>query len=221
MLLLKKRIAMRIMELLLGAILLVGGFFAGRQWQTWYGDCGVAFSVKSCVLRTGMRKLWADHVIWTRDYIIAAVADAGDAKAASERLLKNQEDIGNAIAGYYGAEAGKQLTALLKDHILIAVDVVAAAKAGDKPKLTEADARWHENAQDIAAFLAGANPAWTVDGLTHMLNEHLKLTTDEAVARIGKKWSDDVKAFDHVFDQAMGMADDLTKGIATQFPAKF
>lgn len=212
---------MRITELLLGAVLLVGGFFAGMQWNTWYGECGVAFSVKGCTLRTGMRKLWADHVVWTRDYIIAAVANAGDAKAASERLLKNQEDIGNAIAGYYGAEAGKQLTALLKDHILIAVDVVAAAKAGDKLKLTQADARWHDNAKEIAAFLAGANPAWTVDGLTHMLNDHLKLTTDEAVARIGKKWSDDVQAFDRIFDQAMDMADALTEGIATQYSHKF
>jgi hypothetical protein len=43
--------------------------------------------------------------------------------AASKRLLKNQEDIGNAIVPYYGAAAGTKLTDLLKQPILIAVDL--------------------------------------------------------------------------------------------------
>jgi hypothetical protein len=54
-----------------------------------------------------------------------------------------------------------------------------------------------------------------------MLYEHLKLTTGEAVARIGKKWADDVKAFDNIFEQILEMADALTKGIVTQFPDKY
>jgi hypothetical protein len=87
--------------------------------------------------------------------------------------------------------------------------------------LTEADERWHANARDIAQFLSGANPAWPLDMMTNMLNTHLKLTTDEAVARIGKNWTDDVKAFDAIFDQALEMADDLTTGIVKQFPDKF
>src|SRR5205085_2431753 len=71
-------------------------------------------------LRQDMRKLWTDHVVWTRDYIVAAVGDQPDAQAAANRLMKNQEDIGNAIAGYYGSAAGQQLTMLLKEHINIA-----------------------------------------------------------------------------------------------------
>lgn len=57
-------------------------------------------------LKMTMRKLWTDHTVWTRDYIIAAVDDKPDAMAAANRLMKNQEDIGNAITGYYGAAAG-------------------------------------------------------------------------------------------------------------------
>lgn len=212
---------MRISHVVLVAIALAGGIVAGMQWQNWFGQKGVVFSEVGCKLRTGMRKLWADHVIWTRDYIIAAVADTDDAKVAADRLLKNQDDIGNAIVPYYGSDAGKQLAALLRDHILIAVDVVAAAKAGDNDKLKDADARWHANAQDIAKFLSSANPVWTYDALEKMLFEHLKLTTGEAVARIKKQWNDDVKAFDDVFEQAMGMADALTNGIVKQFSNKF
>src|SRR5256886_11648472 len=70
-------------------------------------------------LSDALRRLWADHVIWTRQYIVAAVAGTPDAEAAAGRLLRNQEDIGNAIVPLYGEEAGAELTRLLKDHILI------------------------------------------------------------------------------------------------------
>ena len=171
-------------------------------------------------LKTGMRKLWSDHVLWTRQYIVDAAAGSPSADATSKRLLKNQEDIGNAIAPYYGAPAGAKLTDLLKQHILIAVDLVAAAKAGDNTKLADADKRWHDNAADIAAFLSGANPNWPKQTLLTMLNEHLALTTQEATARLQQRWDDDIAAFDKVFTQAMMMADALSEGIAKQFPGK-
>ncbi|HEY8165400.1 MAG TPA: hypothetical protein VIF83_07575 [Gemmatimonadaceae bacterium] len=171
-------------------------------------------------LRVDMRKLWSDHVIWTRQYIVSAIAGDPSAQAASQRLLKNQEDIGNAVAQYYGSAAGAKLTDLLKQHILIAVDLVTAAKAGDAAKQADADKRWHDNAADIATFLSGANPNWPRQTLLDMLNQHLALTTQEAVARLQQKWSDDTVAFDRIFSQAMQMADALTDGIAKQFPTK-
>src|SRR6266480_4404954 len=65
-----------------------------------------AKSGAAATLKQDMRKLWTDHVVWTRDYIIAAVGDQPDATAAAGRLMKNQEDIGNAVAKFYGAPAG-------------------------------------------------------------------------------------------------------------------
>jgi hypothetical protein len=171
-------------------------------------------------LRTAMRKLWSDHVIWTRQYIVSAALGDPSAQAASKRLLKNQEDIGNAIVPFYGSAAGAKLTSLLKQHILIAVDLVAAAKAGNATKQADADKRWHNNAADIATFLSGANPNWKRQALLDMLNQHLALTTREAVDRLKKNWTDDVSAFDGIYNQAMMMADALTDGIARQYPAK-
>lgn len=83
-------------------------------------------------LKQDMRRLWTDHVVWTRSYIVAAVADQPDVKAAEKRLLQNQEDIGNAVGKIYGAPAGQQLTALLKEHITIAADLIKAARSFDK-----------------------------------------------------------------------------------------
>ena len=178
-------------------------------------------SPASSQLHDGMRKLWSDHVVWTRLYIVSAVAGDASAQTAANRLLRNQEDIGNAIAPYYGAAAGTQLTNLLKQHILIAVDLVSAAKAGDQARVADADRRWHANANDIATFLSGANPNWPKATVLAMLNQHLALTTQEATARIQGRWADDAAAFDSIFTQILGMADALSGGIVKQFPSRF
>ena len=172
-------------------------------------------------VRLALRKLWSDHVIWTRGYIIAAVAGTPDADAAAGRLLANQEDIGAAVAGFYGKDAGDRLTELLKEHILIAVDLVAAAKSGDQPAFATHDARWTRNIETIARFLAGANPHWNERDVLDLLALHLKLTKDETVARITGDWAADVKAFDDIFTEIMVLADAIHDGLAAQFPDRF
>jgi hypothetical protein len=172
-------------------------------------------------VRLALRKLWTDHVIWTRSYIVAAVADAPDAAAAAERLLKNQEDIGAAIVPYYGQAAGDGLTDLLKEHILIAVDLVAAAKSGDQAAFATHDARWTANIDRIAGFLSGANPNWPKADVLDLLALHLKLTKDETVARISGDWAADVKAFDDIFTEILVVADTLHDGLVAQFPDRF
>lgn len=74
--------------------------------------------------------------------------------------MRNQDDIGNAIKPIYGNDAGNKLAALLRDHILIAAEIVKAAKAGDNDGVTKGEKKWHDNADEIAAFLSGANPNW-------------------------------------------------------------
>ena len=172
-------------------------------------------------VRLALRKLWSDHVIWTREYIIAAVAGTPDAEAAAGRLLKNQEDIGAAVAGFYGQAAGDTLTDLLKQHIMIAVDLVAAAKSGDDAAFARHDARWTRNIGDIARFLSGANPNWPEKDVLDLLALHLKLTKDEAVARITGDWAADIRAFDDIFTEIMVLADALNDGIVAQFPDRF
>jgi hypothetical protein len=176
---------------------------------------------KSAAFHQDMRKLWSDHVIWTRDYIVAAVDDRPDAQAAAARLMKNQDDIGAAVGSIYGKAAGDQLTALLKEHISIAVDIIKFAKAGDKASQQQADAKWHRNGEAIAEFLAKANPNWPRATLVNMMNAHLSTTTDEVVARLTKNWDADVRAFDKVYAHILSMSDALADGIVKQFPDKF
>lgn len=172
-------------------------------------------------VRLALRQLWSDHVIWTRLYIMAAVSGTGDAKAAADRLLSNQDQIGNAIKPYYGNDAGAEVTRLLKEHIMIAVDLVEDAKGGNNDKFATDDKRWDDNIRQIAKYLSSANSNWGENDLYDLLNQHLQLTKGEVVARIKQDWTADVKAFDDIYAEAMVIADALYDGLAAQFPDKF
>lgn len=179
-------------------------------------------SPKETALHDAMRKLWEDHIIWTRVFIISAAADLPDKAAATDRLLQNQADIGNAIKPYYGDAAGNQLTVLLKEHITTAAEIVAAAKAGDKARQDDATKRWFTNADQIADFLSKANPKnWPQEEMRKMMRDHLNLTTEEVVSRLHGNWAADIAAFDKVHEQILHMADMLTAGIVKQHSAKF
>lgn len=169
-----------------------------------------------------MRKLWEDHITWTRLYIISAAEDLPDKDLTAARLLQNQVDIGNAIKPFYGDAAGAQLTALLTDHILIAVEVIDAAKAGDTDAFNAALEKWYENGDDIAAFLHAANPRnWPLDEMEMMMKSHLDLTLEEAAARLNGDYAADIVAYDKVHVDILHMADMLSDGIIHQFPRMF
>jgi hypothetical protein len=178
-------------------------------------------TIAPAAFKQDMRRLWVEHVVWTREYVVAAVGNHPSAPAAAARLLKNQDDIGNAVAGFYGKTAGEELTRLLKEHITIAVDVIDAAKTGDKGAYQRADAAWTRNGHDIAEFLSKANPHWPKAALVQMMDGHLATTTQAVVARLNSRWEDDVRAYDAVQTHILHMADAIADGIVKQFPAKF
>lgn len=171
-------------------------------------------------LRDSMRTLWVDHVVWTRVYLVSALDGLPGTDAAAARLLQNQDDIGRAIAPFYGAAAGDALAALLREHITIAVEIVTAARASDPPTLEDAMRRWSVNADAIATFLAGANPNWSEADLKAMMRTHLDQTLVEATARLDGDFAADIEAYDAIVDHILHMADTLSAGIATQFPDK-
>ena len=177
---------------------------------------------KEVALREGMRQLWEDHIVWTRLAIISLTTGSPDTEATVGRLLKNQTDLGNAVKPFYGKAAGNKLTAELRRHILIAADLIAAAKAGDQAKLAEEQARWAKNGDDVAAVLASVNPRFfKLAVLKAEMQMHLKLTTEEAVARLQGNWAADVAAYDKIHRHILHMSDYLSDGLVKQFPKRF
>jgi len=169
-----------------------------------------------------MRKLWEDHITWTRLYIVSAAANLPDKDATAQRLLQNQADIGKAVAAFYGDAAGDKLAALLKDHILGAAALIEAAKAGDKAKTDAAAAKWYANADEIAVFLSTANPKnWPAADMKAGMKMHLDLTLAEATDQLQGKYADGITEYDKIHTHILGLADLLSSGIEKQFPDKF
>ena len=170
-------------------------------------------------LRSDMRKLWEDHITWTRLYIVSAAANLPDKGVTAKRLLRNQDEIGNAIKPYYGDAAGTKLTGLLKTHIMIATEIIDAAMTGDNAGKANALRRWGVNGDEIATFLSTANHvSWPLVPMKGMMRSHLDLTTQEVVAQLTKDWVGSVAAYDKIHDQILSMADMLSEGIVRQFP---
>lgn len=172
-------------------------------------------------LRTELRRLWEDHVAYTAFFYSAVINGGDDAGKLAERLLRNQDDIGNAVKPFYGDGAGDALAALLRDHIRIAADLVAAAKAGDAAAQERAAGRWYGNAEDLAAFLSAANPYWPRKVLEEALHGHLAMTTEAVVAKLHKDTAGAIAAYDRGREHMLMVSDLLAAGIAKQFPARF
>ena len=208
------------------AVALAAGFGSGpaiADARSGHGAHGAP--ANQLAFHDAMRKLWEDHVTWTRLFIVSAATETGnlpDLGPTVDRLLANQADIGNAIKPFYGDAAGDQLTALLREHILTAADLVAAAKAGDSSAAADISAKWYANADEIATFLSNANPKqWPLADMKGMMREHLDLTLKEAVARLEGRYADDVTAYDEVHVEILQMADMLSDGLMAQFPSHF
>lgn len=169
-----------------------------------------------------LRKLWEDHVTWTRLAIVTFADGSQGFSATATRLLQNQTDIGNVIAPFYGAAAGQHLGSLLHDHITIAVQLLQDAKAGNTSAFATDKASWYANAHQIADFLSAANPRFWPDAtMREAMKEHLDQTLAEAVDELGGNYPASVTDYEAIHLHILAMADLLSSGIMRQFPARF
>jgi LysM repeat protein len=168
-----------------------------------------------------LRLLWEQHVVWTRLFIISAVFGLPDGQPVTNRLLRNPEDFRAALKPLYGEKTASRFADLLRSHLVIASELVKAAKAGDTKAAEKAEKDWYANADEIAKFLGSINPFWSAGEWRKMLHEHLALTKAEAVNILSGKYEDGISTFDKIEQQALEMADVMTEGIVKQFPSNF
>lgn len=182
---------------------------------------GKSISKAELELNNQIRMLWEQHVYWTRMLIISMAFNLHDMQEAANRLLKNPKDFQAALTPLYGEEKAAQFAELLTAHLVIASELVKAAKAGDSAAAADAEARWYKNADQIAAFLASINPYWSYEQWQKLLYDHLAMTKQEAVDILTQNFADSINTFDKIEQEALVMADVMTQGIVKQFPQNF
>lgn len=131
--------------------------------------------------------------------------------------MQNPDDFAKILKPLYGERAAEHFKQLFTDHIVIAGNLVDAAKAGDTAQLEKLRKNWYKNAEDIAAFLAAINSFWNQSKWRSLLFDHLQMIEDEAVSILTGKYKKDIKEYDDIQAQALNMADVMTYGIIRQF----
>jgi hypothetical protein len=181
-----------------------------------------ALTARQLAFHDQMRKLWEDHVTWTRLAIVTFADGSAGFPATAERLLDNQDDIGAAIAPFFGTAAGDHLAALLHDHITLAVALLQAAKDGNTAAFLSAKAKWYANADDIADFLARINPRfWPDRAMREDMRTHLDQTLTEAGDELAGHYAASVQDYEAIHQHILAMADMLSSGIIERFPGAF
>jgi hypothetical protein len=173
-------------------------------------------------LHDQMRKLWEAHVTWTRLAIVTFADGSAGFDATARRLLRNQVDIGDAFGAFYGKRKGHHLTALLHDHITIAVEILRAAEAGDDQAVADARKRWYANARDVADFVSSLDRhVWPRKEMRSMMKIHLDQTLAEAVDELTGHYHAGVREYGAIERHMLEMADMLSNGLIQQFPGRF
>lgn len=197
------------------------GFTANRESQMKSMADSTAVKKTALELTINMHTLWDDNATWTRTVLLCFIDDLPGKDQATKRLLLNQAEIGNSMKPYYGLEAGRKLTLLLNKHIQISAEMVYAAKSKNKSLLETANEQWHMNADEISKFLSKRNPDWELNDMKEMMDQQIKLITDQVQQRMNKNYDEDIIAYDKAHAEILKMSGIISKGIIKQFPEKF
>ena len=168
-------------------------------------------------LKLHMRKLWTDHAIFTRMFIIDLIGDLPGMSYTIDRLDRSQEQTGNCFRPFFGDVAANKLTSLLKEHITIAVDLFKMIKIGNVADATILEDQWATNIENMSNLLCTANKYYSIDELTDIFRTYLILTKYQFIARIDGDYSAEIMYFDMGLNHIMRISDYLADGIVKEF----
>ncbi|MEY2471410.1 MAG: hypothetical protein QOK28_739 [Actinomycetota bacterium] len=141
-------------------------------------------------MTTVVSRLWTDHVVWMREYVVATVDDRPDRAEVAARLLRTPADLGRAIEKAAGRKEGRRVAKALRQHVIMAIDFVDAACAENEQRYRELEAVWEAADQD---------EPW---------HRHIPLIKAVVTARMEENFDRDVEAFDDLLTMA---SDDAEK----------
>ncbi len=174
-------------------------------------------SPSAIALILALRRLWTEHVLWTRSFLISTIMDNPDLEAVTKRLLRNPADFKTQLQTVYGPQIAKQFENLFTEHLSIASEYINAIKAKNTEVMKAKREAWYENATDIATFLGEINPNFNKMAWEQMLFEHLAFTEKQVAELMKEQYAKSIAEFDATHLQALRMADEMARGIIAQF----
>lgn len=186
-----------------------------------YGYQNYCISMNEVNLIKRMNLVWEQHIMWTRMLLINIAENLKDFSATEARLLQNPRDIANVFERFYGKNVANVIEKLITEHLAIGEKLIFALKNKEQKAAADLNAKWHKNADEIAEAFSNFNPFYKRSDVQAMMYEHLRLTSNEVEERLAGNYVADIKAFDEVQKEVLGMAQYFVDGIVCQFSDLF
>ena len=136
-------------------------------------------------------------------------------------MVANTKQIADSIEPFYGKATTDQLFKLLANHYTAIKGHATATVAGDAAGAKKALGDLTSNANEIAKFLAGANPNLPEATLKSLLAAHGGHHVAQNQQLAAHDMAAEAKTWDAMKTHIYTIADALAGGIAKQFPDKF
>jgi hypothetical protein len=134
-------------------------------------------------------RCWTDHVVWMREYIVAAVDERIDKAEVAARLLRTPTDLGRAIEKAQTRKEGRRVTKLLRQHVIMAIDFVDAVCDSNEQRYREIEAVWDSSDE---------GEVW---------HSHIPVIKAMLTARMEENFDHEIDAFDHLMQIAADAAE--------------
>lgn len=208
--------------LLAGSAVCAGATAAGDSQTMNMAGPAKADSAKLAATRKALRSLWQGHIQAVRKVVVAAIGkDAAAEKSGEAEVVDNAHAIAGAIEPFYGAAARDQLFKLLAGHYGAVKAYLEASIAKDQAGQSKATSQMTSNAEDIAAFLSGANPYLPKDAVLGLLQVHAGHHISQIQQLIAHDTAGEARTRKDMSAHMNVIADAITDALAKQFPAKF
>jgi hypothetical protein len=191
-----------------------------RQFPDRFSGGAVAFSPRAD-LRLALDRLLAEHLVLAAQAMRAGVTESGDFDAAAASLGQNTDELSGAIAGIYGAGAGDQFKDVWEQHIEAYVGFVQALGSGDADARSASLTALHAYHDQIAGFLADANPELEQAAVADLIRRHVQALITQAEATASEDTARAIAATRDGYDGTFEVGAALADAIAAQFPERF
>jgi hypothetical protein len=183
---------------------------------------GSPMSAKAVTTQAAERDLWLGHIFWVRE-VARGLAEKNQAAAdfAEKQAVANAKGIAGSIEPFYGKAATDQLFKLLAGHYTAIKSHATATVAGDAAGAKKALGELTSNANEIARFLAGANPNLPEATLKSLLAAHGGHHVQQNQQLVARDFAAEARTWDAMKTHIYTLSDALVGGIARQFPDKF
>ena len=160
-------------------------------------------------LAFALRRLFADHAMWTRELMLISTGEGNDTAAVKERLASNSRGISDIVRQFYGSESAARTEEQINALNALISDYIEAYKAGDTQKAGEISMQMYAIADTASVNLSRLNRYLDQGYLQTNLRYIIDMIMHEAEQILNGEYRQSIAQLDKIMDSYMQIADDI------------